>query len=242
GSAMNSRFSYGLYQNYDSRNSNYGGSVNGTYSGNNATLSTGYSYSDTNRSMNGTLSGGLVAHSDGVTLSPNVGDTIAIITADGAKGAALSMGAQFDRFGNAVIPQLASNTANQISVNVNTLPDDITFKDTSMMVYPTEGAVIKRHFKTKVGYQAMVTLTSSGKMPPFGAIATLVAEDSDDNDINTGIVGSNGQLYMSGLPDTGRIHIQWGGDAGQCTVNYSALEKIAITADSPVRTLNTQCQ
>ncbi|WP_273846856.1 fimbria/pilus outer membrane usher protein, partial [Providencia rettgeri] len=144
GSAMNSRFSYGLYQNYDSRNSNYGGSVNGTYSGNNATLSTGYSYSDTNRSMNGTLSGGLVAHSDGVTLSPNVGDTIAIITADGAKGAALSMGAQFDRFGNAVIPQLASNTANQISVNVNTLPDDITFKDTSMMVYPTEGAVIKR--------------------------------------------------------------------------------------------------
>ncbi|HBC7431766.1 TPA: fimbrial biogenesis outer membrane usher protein, partial [Providencia rettgeri] len=137
GSAMNSRFSYGLYQNYDSRNSNYGGSVNGTYSGNNATLSTGYSYSDTNRSMNGTLSGGLVAHSDGVTLSPNVGDTIAIITADGAKGAALSMGAQFDRFGNAVIPQLASNTANQISVNVNTLPDDITFKDTSMMVYPT---------------------------------------------------------------------------------------------------------
>ncbi|WP_272684416.1 fimbria/pilus outer membrane usher protein, partial [Providencia sp. PROV141] len=236
GSAMNSRFSYGLYQNYDSRNSNYGGSVNGTYSGNNATLSTGYSYSDTNRSMNGTLSGGLVAHSDGVTLSPNVGDTIAIITADGAKGAALSMGAQFDRFGNAVIPQLASNTANQISVNVNTLPDDITFKDTSMMVYPTEGAVIKRHFKTKVGYQAMVTLTSSGKMPPFGAIATLVAEDSDDNDINTGIVGSNGQLYMSGLPDTGRIHIQWGGDAGQCTVNYSALEKIAITADSPVRT------
>ncbi|MEM0637717.1 fimbria/pilus outer membrane usher protein, partial [Providencia rettgeri] len=234
GSAMNSRFSYGLYQNYDSRNSNYGGSVNGTYSGNNATLSTGYSYSDTNRSMNGTLSGGLVAHSDGVTLSPNVGDTIAIITADGAKGAALSMGAQFDRFGNAVIPQLASNTANQISVNVNTLPDDITFKDTSMMVYPTEGAVIKRHFKTKVGYQAMVNLTSSGKMPPFGAIATLVAEDSDD--INTGIVGSNGQLYMSGLPDTGRIHIQWGGDAGQCTVNYSALEKIAITADSPVRT------
>ncbi|MBQ0368193.1 fimbria/pilus outer membrane usher protein [Providencia rettgeri] len=242
GSAMNSRFSYGLYQNYDSRNSNYGGSVNGTYSGNNATLSTGYSYSDTNRSMNGTLSGGLVAHSDGVTLSPNVGDTIAIITADGAKGAALSMGAQFDRFGNAVIPQLASNTANQISVNVNTLPDDITFKDTSMMVYPTEGAVIKRHFKTKVGYQAMVNLTSSGKMPPFGAIATLVAEDSDDNDINTGIVGSNGQLYMSGLPDTGRIHIQWGGDAGQCTVNYSALEKITITADSPVRTLNTQCQ
>lgn len=241
GSTMNSRFSYGVYQNYDSRNSNYGGSVNGTYSGNNSTLSAGYSYSDMSRSMNGTLSGGLVAHADGVTLAPNVGDTIAIITADGAKGAALTMGAQFDRFGNTIIPQLASNTPNQIAVNVNTLPDDITFKDTSMMVYPTEGAVIKRHFKTKVGYQAMVNLTNTGKMPPFGAIATLVAEDSDDNDINTGIVGSNGQLYMSGLPDSGRIRIQWGGDASQCTVNYSALENIAVTADSPVRTFNAQC-
>ncbi|MEX6224516.1 fimbria/pilus outer membrane usher protein [Providencia hangzhouensis] len=45
----------------------------------------GYSYSDMSRSMNGTLSGGIVAHSDGITLSPNVGDTIAIITAEGAK-------------------------------------------------------------------------------------------------------------------------------------------------------------
>ncbi|EMY0638646.1 fimbrial biogenesis outer membrane usher protein, partial [Providencia rettgeri] len=152
GSAMKSRFSYGIYQNYDSYNNNYGGSLNGTYSANNATLSAGYSYSDMSRSMNGTLSGGIVAHSDGITLSPNVGDTIAIITAEGAKGASLSSGAQFDRFGNAIIPQLSSNTANQIAVNVNTLPDDTTFKDTSMMVYPTEGAVIKRKFKTKIGY------------------------------------------------------------------------------------------
>lgn len=168
GSAMKSRFSYGIYQNYDSYNNNYGGSLNGTYSANNATLSAGYSYSDMSRSMNGTLSGGIVAHSDGITLSPNVGDTIAIITAEGAKGASLSSGAQFDRFGNAIIPQLSSNTANQIAVNVNTLPDDTTFKDTSMMVYPTEGAVIKRKFKTKIGYQAIINLKATGKIPPLG--------------------------------------------------------------------------
>ncbi|MEX6317326.1 FimD/PapC C-terminal domain-containing protein [Providencia huaxiensis] len=112
--------------------------------------------------------------------------------------------------GNAIIPQLSSNTANQIAVNVNTLPDDTTFKDTSMMVYPTEGAVIKRKFKTKIGYQAIINLKATGKIPPFGAIATLVSED-DENDINTGIVGSNGQLYMSGLPNTGRINVKWGG-------------------------------
>lgn len=241
GTALENKFSYGLYQNYNSQGSNYGGSANATYSADNSTLSAGYSYSDSNRTMNASMSGGMLVHSDGVSLSPNIGDTIAIITADGAKGAELTTGAKFDRFGNAVIPQLASNTANQISVNVNTLPDDITFKDTSMMVYPTEGAVIKRHFKTKIGYQAIINISSAGKMPPFGAIATLVSTDKDD-DINTGIVGSNNQLYMSGLPDSGKINIKWGSQDGQCSINYASLESIVVTADSPVRTLTTECK
>lgn len=241
GSALENKFSYGLYQNYNSQGSNYGGSLNGTYSADNSTLSAGYSYSDTNRTMNVSMSGGMIAHSDGISLSPNIGDTVAIITADGAKGSALTMGAKFDRFGNAIIPQLASNTANQISVNVNTLPDDITFKDTSMMVYPTEGAIIKRNFKTKIGYQAIIHIGTAGKIPPFGAIATLISADKDD-DINTGIVGSNNQLYMSGLPDSGKLNIKWGNQNDQCSINYTSLESIAVTADSPVRTLMAECK
>lgn len=241
GSAFKNKFSYGLYQNYDSQNNNYGGSVNGTYSADNATISAGYSYSDSNRTMNASMSGGVIAHSDGISLSPNIGDTIAIITADGSKGAELTTGAKFDRFGNAVIPQLSSNVANQISVNVNTLPDDITFKDTSMMVYPTEGAIIKRNFKTKIGYQAIINISAAGKMPPFGAIATLVSEDKDD-DINTGIVGSSNQLYMSGLPNSGKLNIKWGSQGDQCSINYTSLESIAVTADSPVRTLMAECK
>lgn len=241
GSALENKFSYGLYQNYNSQGSNYGGSLNGTYSADNSTLSTGYSYSDTNRTMNVSMSGGMIAHSDGISLSPNIGDTVAIITADGAKGAELTMGAKFDRFGNAIIPQLASNTANQISVNVNTLPDDITFKDTSMMVYPTEGAIIKRNFKTKIGYQAIIHISTAGKIPPFGAIATLISADKDD-DINTGIVGSNNQLYMSGLPNSGKLNIKWGNQGDQCSISYTSLESIAVTADSPVRTLIAECK
>ncbi|WP_404462610.1 fimbria/pilus outer membrane usher protein [Providencia rettgeri] len=241
GSALENKFSYGLYQNYNSQGSNYGGSVNGTYSADNSTLSAGYSYSDSNRTMNASMSGGMIAHSDGISLSPSVGDTLAIITADGARGAELTMGAKFDRFGNAIIPQLASNAANQISVNVNTLPDDTTFKDTSMMVYPTEGAIIKRNFKTKIGYQAMININTMGKMPPFGAIATLVSTDKN-NDINTGIVGSNHQLYMSGLPDSGKLNIKWGNQGDQCSISYASLESIAVTADSPVRTITAECK
>ncbi|MEY1580994.1 fimbria/pilus outer membrane usher protein [Providencia manganoxydans] len=241
GSALENKFSYGLYQNYNSQGSNYGGSLNGTYSADNSTLSAGYSYSDTNRTMNVSMSGGMIAHSDGISLSPNIGDTVAIITADGAKGAELTMGAKFDRFGNAIIPQLASNTANQISVNVNTLPDDITFKDTSMMVYPTEGAIIKRNFKTKIGYQAIIHISTAGKIPPFGAIATLISADKND-DINTGIVGSNNQLYMSGLPNSGKLNIKWGNQGDQCSISYTSLESIAVTADSPVRTLIAECK
>lgn len=242
GNTSDNQFSYGIYQHYNSDNENYGGSVNGTYSGDNATTSLGYSYSDYNRSFNATLNGGLIAHSDGISLSPVMGNTMAIITADGASGAELSMGAKFDRFGNAVIPQLASNSSNQIAVNVNTLPDDVTFKDTSLVVYPTDGAVIKRNLKTRIGYQVIMNInTNSGMHPPFGAIAALISNDEDD-DMNTGIVGSNNQLYMSGLPSSGRINIKWGNQSEQCIIYYDGLENIAVTEDSPVKTLTVTCK
>lgn len=47
---------------------------------------------------------------------------------------------------------------------------------------------------------------------------------------------------MSGLPDSGKLDIKWGNQGGQCTIHYASLERIEITADSPVRTLTAECQ
>lgn len=68
-----------------------------------------------------------------------LGDSIAIVSADKAKGAEINGNVKIDTFGNAIVPQLSPYDTNSISVNVSTLPDDVTLNETSMKVYPTEG-------------------------------------------------------------------------------------------------------
>ncbi|MEY1424421.1 fimbria/pilus outer membrane usher protein [Morganella morganii] len=237
-SAFDNKLSYGLYQNLNSAGNQYNASANASYNSDIATVSGGYSYSQDSQSLSANLSGGLVAHSDGITLSRQLGNTIAVISADGAATTQLNSYSSFDRFGNAVAGHLNGFNANHINVNVDTLPENVTFKETSMTVYPTEGAVIKRRFNTKIGYQALLTITKDGKLPPFGAIARL---NNTDDEINTGIMGNHQQLYMSGLPDSGELFIQWGQDNQQCTVKFSGIGKIEITPQSPIRMLNVPC-
>ena len=53
---------------------------------------------------------------------------------------------------------------------------------------------------------------------PFGATATLV---SDTTEQISGIVGEDGQLYISGMPKTGNVKIVWGKDTSQqCVAKY----------------------
>lgn len=144
-------------------------------------------------------------------------------------------------FGYAVAPNVNEYAKNTIGLNVNTLPDDVTLPKTSQNVYPTKGAVVKAKFPTRVGMQALISLTYEGGTIPFGAIAKLA--DNDATEENTSIVGDNGQLYMSGLPDSGTLLIQWGNShSASCSAHYTHLKDIAVTEDNPVRKINLTCQ
>ena len=64
---------------------------------------------------------------------------------------------------------------------------------------------------------------------PFGATASAQIKNSSQI---TGIVGDNGQLYLSGLPLEGVINIQWGDGVQQkCQANYKLPE---TELDNPV--------
>ncbi|HGN9469769.1 FimD/PapC C-terminal domain-containing protein [Providencia stuartii] len=89
--------------------------------------------------------------------------------------------------------------------------------------------------------QALISLTYRDGVIPFGAIAKLV--DDETNEENTSIVGDNGQLYMSGLPDSGTLLIQWGNShSASCGAHYSHLKDIAVTEDNPIRKISLACQ
>ncbi|MEX6211995.1 FimD/PapC C-terminal domain-containing protein [Providencia huaxiensis] len=44
---------------------------------------------------------------------------------------------------------------------------------------------------------------------------------SDDQNISTGIVGDNGDVYLSGMPEQGQLQIKWGKSLQeQCIAEY----------------------
>ncbi|MDZ0184110.1 FimD/PapC C-terminal domain-containing protein [Klebsiella quasipneumoniae] len=54
---------------------------------------------------------------------------------------------------------------------------------------------------------------------PFGATVTYLSNKHDKN--ITGIVSDNGQVYMSGLEESGILMVQWGRSAdAQCKAPY----------------------
>ncbi|WP_333986876.1 FimD/PapC C-terminal domain-containing protein [Providencia huaxiensis] len=85
---------------------------------------------------------------------------------------------------------------------------------------PSKGAISRVEFITQIGYRALITLKhKNGTVIPFGASAQLV--QNDGKAVNSSIVGEGGQLFISGLPESGKLEIKWGQQAAQsCFVNY----------------------
>lgn len=243
GSLLEHRLSYGITQGYMNQGQGSSGSIYGNYSGNSGTANLSYNYSRDSRSVNGSLGGGVVLHSGGILLSQSTGGSMAIIEAPGAAGTELGNSTgHINRQGYGLYPYVTSYNANNISLNVNTLPDNVMLTETSKTIYPTAGAVVRVKFDTRLGYQAIINLKrADGSNIPFGAIATFA--DKTAKEENTGIVGDNNQLFMSGLTDSGQLHIGWGrGKKQQCIAAYADLGAIPVSQEQPIRSFSAVCK
>ncbi|MFW0929250.1 MAG: fimbria/pilus outer membrane usher protein [Providencia rettgeri] len=243
GSFLDNKLSYGVSQGYGNKGVGNSGSIYGNYSGSKGTVSAGYNYSKNNSSVNGSVNGGVILHQGGVLLGRSMGSSMAIIEAPEATGAeANNKDSVVNSSGYALYPYVSPYNSNIISMDVNTLPENVMLKETTKTVYPSAGAVLKVKFDTKVGYQAIITLKmADGSIVPFGAIATLI--ESNVTEENTGIVGDNNQLFMSGLPTEGKLNIRWGnGQSQRCIAAYSGLDNLESTKAQPVRSITAICQ
>lgn len=243
GSALDDRLSYSVMQGWsngsDTRSDT--STLNLGYQGSRGMATLGYSYSSQYRSLNLSGSGGIVVHPQGVTLSQTLGSSMALVSTPGAAGVRVMNGnVQTDSRGYAVVPYLASYQSNGISLNPATLPDDVDITQSSLNVYPTKGAVVMASFATRIGYQALVTLHQGDTPLPFGALVT-VNDDGAGN--NTGIVGDAGQVYLSGLPETGQMTAKWGNGADQqCRAIFNLSAAAAPSTSNPIRTLSARCE
>lgn len=241
GSLPGNNVNYNVSQGWGNQGQVSNTNLNVGYQGSKGTVSTGYSYSSNMRSLNVNASGGAVLHSGGLTLSNTLGDSVALISAPEATGVSVLNGnTTTDWQGYAVAPYLTAYSKNSIGLDPSTLPENVELTASNINVYPTRGAVVKAQFGTRVGYQVLMTLDYQSTKIPFGAIAAL--QDAKDGQDVYGIVGDNGQVYMTGLPETGVLRVKWGnGAAHQCLAKFD-LSELTLAPDSMLRQMTLTCE
>lgn len=160
---------YHVSQGYGNRgignSGNAGLGYQGTYGNSNAN----YNYTRHSRQLNYGVSGGVVAHADGVTFSQPLGDTNVLIKVPGASRVRVenTTGIQTDWRGYAVIPYASVYRNNRIALDVNSLNQNTEVNNTVANLVPTRGAMVRASFTAYQGARADLTATaqwSSGSL------------------------------------------------------------------------------
>ncbi|QIU92407.1 fimbrial biogenesis usher protein [Yokenella regensburgei] len=213
--------SYSVTQGHSSSNG-YTGSASANWQATYGTLGMGYNYDRDQHDLNWQLSGGVLGHADGVTFSQPLGDTNVLIKAPGASGVSVEnqTGVKTDWRGYAVMPYATVYRYNRVALDTNSMSNNTDIENNVSNVVPTEGAVVRAAFDTRIGVRALITARRGNQPVPFGAIVRETSRGV------TSMVGDDGQIYLSGLPLSGELLIQWGeGANSQCRASYSLPEK-----------------
>ncbi|MGJ7974712.1 outer membrane usher protein [Providencia hangzhouensis] len=189
-----------------------------THQGDLAQLNANATYQqDRYRSAGFSLQGGFTATEKGAVLhrGSQIGGTRIFVDTDGVPNIPLrGYGSivRTNRFGQAVISDVNSYYRNQISVDLNALPDEAQVSQSIKQGTLTEGAIGYRQFDVVAGNSAMALLRlSDNSTPPFGAIVL------NGRGQQVGMVGDDGNTYLTGLNAKDTLQVRWD-DQVQCEI------------------------
>ncbi|MBV7559734.1 fimbria/pilus outer membrane usher protein [Enterobacter sp. ENT02] len=236
GSALDdNNLNWSIQQGLSGTSENYNGSLNASYKGSSGEISSGYDYDKNTNRINYGIQGGIIAHSDGVTLTQVLGETNALIKASGARNVGVSNqpGVLTDWRGYAVVPSIQSYKENIIGLKTDTFPENVEFDLTSVTVVPTRGAIVRATYAPEIGDRALIKLiTRSGKSVPFGAVLSV------NNYKKSFIVGDDGQVFVTGLSRGSTLHAKWGASLDkQCKTDYMLDENDSLS----IKNLTLKC-
>lgn len=189
------------YTGYNSRYGNIYGGYTSYHSGDN---------------LNYSLNGSVILYDEGVILSGQRNETMAIIDTKDASGINVNMipGVYSDQNGKALVSGLMPYKRNQISLNQLTFPNDIEVFQTTKFVVPTDGAIVKTSFDVESGKKVLFTVKDNkGNFIPFGSIAST-------GDSKATVVGPDGEIYIAGLREKGTVTIK-SSKQKQCSFQYN---------------------
>lgn len=148
-------------------------------------------------------------------------DTMVLVKAPGADNVKIEnqTGIHTDWRGYAILPFATEYRENRVALNANSLADNVELDETVVTVIPTHGAIARATFNAQIGGKVLMTLKYGNKSVPFGAIVT------HGENKNGSIVAENGQVYLTGLPQSGQLQVSWGKDKNSnCIVEYKLPE------------------
>lgn len=175
---------------------------------------------DSNRQYSLSTDGGFILHSGGLTFTNDNfsnSDALVLVKAPGAKGARINGGGStIDRWGYGASNALSAYRENQVSLDIDTLENDVELKSTSTMLVPLDGAVVFASFETDQGRSAIITMTrNDGKTIPFGA-------EVFEGNTPIGNMGQGGQAFVRGINDRGELTVRWfeNNQPTRCSATY----------------------
>lgn len=233
------RFGYSL----TGMNANQGSGSSGSVSANyrsvmtalSSTYSTGKGYKSTSAGMTGTL----IGHSGGITLTPYTSDTFALVEAKGAEGAGVSSyaGIKVDSRGYAVVPYLNPYQMNEINIDPSGIGHDVELDNTSQKVAPNLGAVVKVKYSTTRGTPILFDARYQNEALPFGA------DVQDEKNNSVGSVGQGGLLYARVGSERGQLRVKWGESHNmQCTLNYVLIPQDTTSLTAAIQRFESECR
>lgn len=193
-------------------------SADAKYQTSQGVVSAGFGQGNTYRAMSLGMTGGIVAHAEGVTFAPELGDTIGVVQAPDAQGARINgnHSAQVGRSGFAVVPHLTPYRQNAVELDPKDLSVDVELKTAAQNVAPRAGSVVKLQFATVSGQAILITALRDDASPlPFGS------DVFDEDGASVGIVGQGGKAFVRVARAQGRLTVKWGGDTeDSCRLQY----------------------
>ncbi|WP_235376244.1 fimbria/pilus outer membrane usher protein, partial [Proteus faecis] len=171
-SQLNNRLNWSLQQAFTNQDQGSSGNLNASYKGKYGEMTGGSGYSKDNYNLYYGVNGSLVAHSGGVVLGQQLGETSAIVNIPEAADVAVlnQAGVETNSYGYALVPYITPYRKNTIDIDTSALPENTEMALTSQTVSPSRGALVKANFSANVGYRALIALTlENGEFIPFGS-------------------------------------------------------------------------
>lgn len=233
-------YSAGVSQQVSANQRSAGGTFAARYEASNAIVQGAYSESSGSRQLDMGIEGSVVAYDSNLIFSQPLGETNVIVATPGAAdvGIANKRGVRTNANGYTVVPQALPYRKNRISLDTQSMPEDVDIAELVQEVVPNRGAFVLADFETRRGKRILFRIADAqGEPAPFAAKAELFAVEGGS--LGSTLVADKGRAYLTGVPSQARLLISVD---GQPWCSRELTLENANSADSGITQLTIQCE